>query len=71
MAVPESRTKQEIPGSASDARPKPLANESSRLLHLANNLMAEVVKTTKDTLSVTVVREAGEIEQLAHKMRMK
>ncbi len=71
IAVPESRTKQEIHVSASDERKKKIADESASLLNLANNLKAEVDKTTKDTLSVTVVGEAGEIEQLAHKMRMK
>jgi hypothetical protein len=38
---------------------------------LANSLKAEIDKTTKDTLSVTVVRKADEIEHLAHKMRSK
>jgi hypothetical protein len=38
---------------------------------LANSLKAEMDKTTRDTLSVAVIRRAGEIEQLAHKMRTK
>jgi hypothetical protein len=33
-------------------------------------LKTEVDKSNKDTLSVTVVRKAGEIEQLAHKARV-
>ncbi len=36
---------------------------------MATDLKQEVAKTTKDTLSVTVIRKAGEIEQLAHKVR--
>ena len=57
---------------AEDAqRKKQIADESASLLSLANSLKAEVDKSTKDTLSVTVVRKAGEIEQLAHKMRTK
>jgi hypothetical protein len=36
---------------------------------MASDLKAEVNKTTKDELSVSVVRKAGEIEQLAHKVR--
>lgn len=46
-----------------------VSEESANLLKLATSLKADVDKTTKDTLSVAVVREAGEIEQLAHKMR--
>lgn len=49
----------------------PVAVQTTNLLKLAYNLKSEVDKTTKDTLSVTVVRQASEIEQLAHKMRMK
>ena len=49
----------------------PVAVDTANLMKLANTLKADVDKTTKDTLSVTVVREAGEIEQLARKMRTK
>ena len=59
---------------ASDAageRKKQIAEQSADLLKLANSLKAEMDKTSKDTLSVTVVRRAGEIEQLAHRMRSK
>jgi hypothetical protein len=47
-----------------------VADEAANLLKMATALKTEVDKTTKDTLSVTVVRKAGEIEQLAHKVRM-
>ncbi len=36
---------------------------------MATDLKSEVDKSTKDVLSVGVVRKAGEIEQLAHKVR--
>ena len=49
----------------------PVAVQSANLLKLAYNLKSEVDKTTKDTLSVTVVRQAAEIEQMARKMRTK
>jgi hypothetical protein len=49
----------------------PVAVDTANLMKLANTLKSEVDKTTKDTLSVTVVREANEIEQLAHRMRTK
>ncbi len=46
-----------------------VADECASLLKLATDLKAEVDKTTKDELSVGVVRKAGEIEQLARKVR--
>jgi hypothetical protein len=46
-----------------------VAGDCAALLKLATDLKAEVDKTTKDELSVTVVRKAGEIEQLARKVR--
>jgi hypothetical protein len=52
-----------------DPRQKQIADDSANLLKLATALKAEVDKTTKDELSVAVVRKAGEIEQLAHRMR--
>jgi hypothetical protein len=36
---------------------------------MATDLKSEVDKSTSDTLSITVVRKAGAIEQLAHKVR--
>lgn len=48
---------------------KELARESDELLQLARALKVEVDKTTKDTLSLTVVRKASEIEQTARKDR--
>jgi hypothetical protein len=43
------------------------------LLVLATDLKAQVDKSTKDTLSVDVIKKAEEIEKLAHsvKERMK
>jgi hypothetical protein len=52
-----------------DLRQRQIANDSANLLKLANNLKAEVDKTTADTLSISVVRHAEEIEKLAHKLR--
>jgi len=42
-----------------------------RLLKLATDLKAEVDKTTKDTLSLNVIRKADEIERLAHNVKGK
>jgi hypothetical protein len=55
---------------ASDPQKQEIADEAADLLKLATTLKTEVDKSNKDTLSVTVVRKAGEIEQLAHKARV-
>jgi hypothetical protein len=49
----------------------PVEVQTASLLKMAYELKSEVDKTTKDTLSVTVVRRASDIEQLARKMRSK
>jgi hypothetical protein len=54
---------------ANAERKKRIADESIRLLKLATELKSEVDKTTKDTLSLTVVRKADEIEKLAHNVK--
>lgn len=57
-------------GNVADATGKEdVPSECADLLKMATDLKQEVAKTTKDTLSVTVIRKAGEIEQLAHKVR--
>jgi hypothetical protein len=56
-STPEEQRKQEV------------ATECSDLLKMATDLKTAVDKTTKDELSVTVVRKASEIEQFAHKVR--
>lgn len=49
----------------------PVAVQTTNLLKMAYSLKLEVDKTTKDTLSVAVVRKAAEIEQMARKLRSK
>jgi hypothetical protein len=48
-----------------------VAMETTHLLAMALALKAEVDKTNKDTLSLSVVRQAGEIERLARTVREK
>jgi hypothetical protein len=47
--------------------------DTDKLLTLATDLKQQVDKSTKDTLSVDVIKKADEIEKLAHsvKERMK
>lgn len=52
-------------------RQKQLVADTQRLLSLANELKADVDKSTKDTLSLDVIRKADEIEKLAHTVKEK
>jgi hypothetical protein len=54
-------------------RQKRLVADTDKLLSLATDLKAQVDKSTKDTLSVDVIKKAEEIEKLARsvKERMK
>jgi hypothetical protein len=61
--------KQQTGSAPADPRKQEVASECADLLKMAEDLKTEVDKTTKDTLSVTVVRKASEIEQLARKVR--
>ena len=46
-----------------------IAKQSDQLLQLAAALKAEVDKSTKDTLSVAVIRKASEIEKFARDVK--
>ena len=52
-----------------DERRKRMLADTARLVTLSTELNAEVQKTTRDELSVEVVRKAAEIEKLAHDVR--
>jgi hypothetical protein len=54
---------------ANAERKKQIADDTEKLLKLATDLKAEVDKTNKDTLSLNVIRKAGEIEKLAHSVK--
>ena len=56
---------------AESERKKQISDESTRLLAMAIALKAEVDKTTKDTLSLNVIRKADEIEKLAKTVKEK
>lgn len=59
------------PDSPTEAREKQIASESAQLLKLATELKAAVDKTTKDTLSVEVIRKADAIERVARGVKEK
>ena len=56
-----------------DDRHKRLLSDTAKLVELTNELKSEIDKSSKDELSLDVVRKAAEIEKLAHdvKERMK
>jgi hypothetical protein len=64
-------TAEEMERARNSDRQKKLVEETQRLLALANELKEDVDKSTKDTLSLDVVRKADEIEKLAHSVKEK
>jgi hypothetical protein len=71
-AMREQQTKQAGFDSASGGRTRQIiTDDSAKLLKLASDLKAEVDKSSKDTLSLGVIRKAAEIEKLAHSVREK
>jgi hypothetical protein len=68
---PAPSAKQKELDAITDPQKREIIDQSANLLKLANSLKAEMDKTGQDTLSVAVVRQADEIEKLAHKMRTK
>ncbi len=56
---------------ANTERKKQIVDDTAELLKLAGDLNAAVNKTSKDTLSLDVIRKADEIERLAHSVKEK
>jgi len=71
MQMREQQEKQQNYTAANAERKRQIADDSAKLLKLATDLKAEVDKTTKDTLSLNVIRKADEIERLAHNVKEK
>lgn len=54
-----------------DLRQQKIISDTAQLLALAQKLNAEVAKSNKDMLSVSIVKEAGEIQKLAKSIKDK
>lgn len=67
--VRDQQTPNPAPNDARSEREKQIAEDNAKLLRLATDLKAEVDKTSIDTLSLSVIRKADEIEKLAHSVR--
>ena len=65
------RTDEEMEKMRNLDRQKKLVADTDRLLALATELKTDMDKTTKDTLSMDVIRKADEIEKLAHAVKEK
>jgi hypothetical protein len=52
-------------------RQQDIVNDTAKLLDLAQQLKAEVDKSSKDQLSVSVIKKAEEIEKLAKSVKEK
>ncbi len=63
------RVEGEVPRPGVEERQRKLVEDAERLVQLAQQLRTSVGKTNKDVLSVSVVREAEQVEKLAHQMR--
>jgi hypothetical protein len=71
MQMREQQAKQQNFEAANAERKRQIAEDSANLLKLATELKAEVDKTNKDVLSITVIRKADAIEKLAHQVKEK
>ena len=71
MAMHEQNAKKANFDAANLERKRQIADDSAKLLKLASDLKSEVDKTSKDTLSLGVIRKADEIEKLAHNVKEK
>jgi hypothetical protein len=71
VVIPDTKDSPKNFDAANDERRRQIAEDSGKLLKMATDLKAEVDKTTKDTLSLSVIRKADEIEKLAHNVKEK
>ena len=71
MSMRDQQNKKANIEAANVERKKQIADDSAKLLKLATDLKTEVDKTSKDTLSLGVIRKAEEIEKLAHNVKEK
>lgn len=71
MQMHDQQAKQKDLSAANEERKRQLAEDSANLLKLATELKTEVDKTSKDTLSLAVIRKADAIEKLAHNVKEK
>lgn len=71
MEMRDQQSKKSSFDAANAERKRQISDDSARLLKLATELKTEVEKTSKDTLSLSVIHKAEDIEKLAHSVQQK
>ena len=71
MGMQADQSKKQVFEKANAERKRQIADDTTKLLELATQLKAEVDKTSKDTLSIDVIKKAESIEKLAHGVKEK
>ncbi len=71
MKMREQQNKNKSFEAANIERKRQISDDSATLLKLATELKNAVDKTSKDTLSIGIIRKADEIERLAHGVKEK
>lgn len=67
---PDPRTDASPPVSAEEARQAQIEEDTKKLYQLSAELRAEVAKTYKESLSLTVLKKAEEVEKLARGLKV-
>jgi len=68
-ATAEAKADTSKPTTPQTPQRKQLADDTAKLLTLANELKAELDKSSKNTLSLSVIKKAEQVEKLAQKVR--
>jgi hypothetical protein len=68
---PRAKMERDLAKKANQARQADLKRDTEKLLKLATELKESVDKTTDSTLSLEVIKKAGEIEKLARSVKDK
>jgi flagellar motor switch/type III secretory pathway protein FliN len=71
MKMREQQVKKANYDAANAERQRQITEDSEKLLKLTTELKAEIGSTSKDILSISVIRKAEEIERLAHNIQAK
>ena len=69
--APKSALDQKRLAEINAIRKKQMAEDTEKLIALANELKADIDKTGQDTLSMNIVRKAEQIEKLAKSVKQK
>ncbi len=64
-----SETPASSPATVTDPRQAQILADTQKLLKLSQELKAEVAKSNKDTLSLSVIKKAEEVEKLAKTLK--